>query len=206
MSNDLGPVVEALETLAKFIRTIHAEGNDLAINAARLSALTDSSVTTSSDGDASPNFPYNGAQECIEAAYSSHGLSSSPIHGLMPTPAPRYTNSVVGSFPGSTPCWKISLANRFPVDNLSVTRSEIQVFGVVLKKIRAAKYAVMGARELCNIRGNLANDMKAVLKLWTDRYEQWADQTNGWEEDTWDEGFTEEKRVNPGLPEDEHLF
>lgn len=168
----------ALEKLSVFLDAICAEENprpfDLPIERARGSS---SVATVIDDGSPSP----------IRGRFSSICIDS-PITNPSPTPLSRLISSdptpsrpSCNSLPSSssvetllaTVSWKSMLASRYPVESLSVSQAELDVFSTVLSAICMAKEAVEDAKKLCQGLEVLSNDMQQVYEEWEEICLEW---------------------------------
>lgn len=65
------------------------------------------------------------------------------------------------------------LASRYPVESLSVSQAELDVFSTVLSAICMAKEAVEDAKKLCQGLEVLSNRMQQVYEAWEEVCLEW---------------------------------
>lgn len=84
------------------------------------------------------------------------------------------------------------LARRYPVESLSVSRAELDVFSTVLSSICMAKEAVEDAKTLCQGLEVLSNDMQQVYEGWEEIYLEWKQSQKANNESGGSQGYAEQ--------------
>lgn len=170
-------MVEAIETLTKLIYCISLEGNFIVPDGSSGSSLPASSGTTSIEEQESPNTSntLNSGSNSSCASQAGALLHEEPLSFHSNPPYIQHTLSAIRSTVNrTTPGWKMLLSDLYPVESLSVTLAEMQVFGQMLEWIQKARDAVLEAKHLSESHSELAFRMHHAMASWTALYDDWA--------------------------------
>lgn len=193
---DLKSVAMALEKLSVFLDAICTRPFEPPIKHIKHAGASSSVATVIDDDSPSP----------IRGRFSSICIDS-PIT----TPSPKRPSWVIASDPApsrprsnsllssssvetlhATASWKSMLASRYPVESLSVSRAELDVFSTVLSSICMAKEAVEDAKTLCQGLEVLSNDMQQVYEGWEEIYLEWKQSQKANNESGGSQGYAEQ--------------
>ncbi|MCJ1462975.1 hypothetical protein MMC07_001579 [Pseudocyphellaria aurata] len=176
---ELKIVAAALDKLAIFLHTICSEGNSPSSCNPNKRARTSSSVANVVDDE--PPSPITRLRSISIDSPTDTSSSSPDSRAMTPKPSQHRpmsdyrSDSLISQTPRPAMAlpWKVLLSDRYQMDSLFVSATELAVFRNVLSAARSAKETVEQAQRLCHDCEMLANDMYLVFSAWENECSAW---------------------------------
>lgn len=151
---DLEVLDKAARALVKFLSLICAEGNVILCDGPAYLRASDEKTTC--NDETAPVFSTSSVDKDLPWSPND---ASSLVNLIDPTLSPYE----------ASPTWKLKLAHKYPIEQLYVGATELQVFAQTLGYARLARKEVVDTTRLIKKVAALADDMQEVFDMWSER-------------------------------------